>query len=1084
MILLRGGMIGHRLSHYRIEEQIGAGGMGVVYRGHDEHLHRDVAVKVLQPGTLADEDAQKRFHNEALSLARLNHPNIATVHEFGNQDGINFLVTEYIEGITLDAKLAGGPMPAAEVIRFGAQLAAGLAAAHQQGIVHRDLKPGNLRLTTDGRLKILDFGLAQKMPGASELGATATLTEPMQAVGTLPYMSPEQLRGEVLDARTDIWAAGAVLYEMSTGRKPFLQNTPAMLINAILNQSPDPPSESVPMVPDVLSEIILKALARDPAQRYQSASELADDLDRLTAPTAALGHQLSKSRRSMWMAFAVAGTLLLLIGSYLYLHRSAPPSSSPSAGRRRSVAVLGFKNLSENPEKAWLSTALSEMLTTELGQGDELRAVSGESVAQMKASLALPDADSFSQQTLTRIRQNLGSDEVVLGSYVPLGDGVLRLDVRLQDTLAGETLFTVSEKGSEKEIDELVGRAGAELRARIGVRALSDAQSALVRASLPSNPEAARLYAQGLQQLRLFDAQSARVLLEKSAALDPEHAPTHSALAEAWSVLGYESRANEQARRALALSAKVSREERLLIEGRAHELLAEMPEAIESYHALWRFFPDTVDYGLFLIRAQVSGAKPSDAESTLAELRKLTVSEADRARIDLADANIASALSDFKRKQERAAHAAELGRSIGANLIVAHAAQMEGDAWERMGQSRKAIDLSNQAKEFYILVGDRHGAARALLSVGQVFFDQGDYEGAKKKFEEALPVFRQVGAKRGIRAALELIGNVFYSEGNLREARKYYEEVLPYDREINDSSGLASDYGNLANALDGIGDLQGALKMQQDALTIFNEIGDRRGVSSTANNLGNLYVEMGDLDEARKYFDQSLGIKREIAFRRGEPYPMTGLGDVFLARGKLAEARKQYEEALTLCTEMNNDDLAAQLRVSLALIALFEKRYVEGETLARQAAVGYEKANSAGNGAWAESVLARNLLGAGRLAEAQAAVTRAAALLKLTTMQTPPYEVALADSRIKAKSGKTAVAVQELQNALTSTRKFGYRVYEYEIRLAIAEIEKGAGSPSADAKLAALEKDAREHGVLLVANQARALLSQHPPNAR
>jgi len=1082
LILLRGRMIGHRLSHYRIEEQIGAGGMGVVYRAHDEHLHRDVAVKILHPDTLSDEAAQKRFRNEALSLARLNHPNIATVHEFGSQDGINFLVTEYIEGITLDAKLAAGPMPGAEVIRLGAQLAGGLAAAHQQGIVHRDLKPGNLRLTSDGRLKILDFGLAQPMPRASELGATATMTEPMQDVGTLPYMSPEQLRGEVLDARTDIWAAGAALYEMATGRKPFLENTPAMLINAILNQSPDPPSKTVPMVPDVLSAVILKALARDPTQRYQSATEFAADLDRLAAPTAALGQQLPKSRRSMWMALAVAGALLLLIGSFL--HRSTPPNSSPSGSRRRSVAVLGFKNLSENPEKAWLSTALSEMLTTELGQGDELRAVSGESVAQMKASLALPDADSFSRQTLTRIRQNLGSDEVVLGSYVPLGDGVLRLDVRLQDTLAGETLFTVSQKGSEKEIDELVGRAGAELRARLGVRALSDAQSALVRASLPSTPEAARLYARGLQQLRLFDAQSARDLLEKSAGLDAEHAPTHSALAEAWSVLGYESKAKDQAKRALALSTKVSREERLLMEGRAHELLSEMPEAIESYHALWRFFPDTVDYGLFLLRAQVNGAKPSDAEITLAELRKLTVSEADRARIELADANIASALSDFKRKQERAARSAELGRSVGANLIVAQAAQLEGDAWERMGQSRKAIDLSNQAKEFYILVGDRRGAARALLSIGVVFFDQGDYEGAKKKFEEALPVFRQIGAKRGVRATLELIGNVFYAEGNLREARKYYEEVLPYDREINDPSGLASDYGNLANALDGIGDLQGALKMQQDALTIFNKIGDRRGASATANNLGNLYVEMGNLVDARKYFDQSLAIKREIAFRRGEPYPMTGLGDVLLARGKLPEARKQYEEALALCTEMNNDDLVAQLRVSLALIALFEKRYEDGETLARQAAVGYEKTNSAGNGAWAESVLARNLLGTGRLAEAQASMTRAAALVKLTTMQTPPYEVALADSRIKAKSGKASVALQELQTALMSTRKFGYRIYEYEIRLAIAEIEKGSGSASADSDLAVLEREARAQGILLIANQAQALLSQHQVKAK
>src|SRR5229473_1171645 len=189
-------MIGKRLSHYRIEEKIGAGGMGVVYRAHDEQLDRDVAIKVLPSRSLADETTQKRFRREALSLARLNHPNVATVHEFGSQDGIDFLVTEYISGIAIDARLAAGPLPVAEVFRLGLQLAQGLAAAHQQGIVHRDLKPGNLRLTRDGRLKILDFGLAQFMPQPSDLGLTVTVTKSQETTGTLPiYGSRAVARG-------------------------------------------------------------------------------------------------------------------------------------------------------------------------------------------------------------------------------------------------------------------------------------------------------------------------------------------------------------------------------------------------------------------------------------------------------------------------------------------------------------------------------------------------------------------------------------------------------------------------------------------------------------------------------------------------------------------------------------------------------------------------------------------------------------------------------------------------------------------------------------------------------------------------
>ena len=1070
-------MIGKRLSHYQIVEKIGAGGMGVVYRAHDDQLDRDVAIKVLPRGSLADESAHKRFRQEALALARLNHPNIATVHEFGSQDGVYFLVTEYIAGTTLDIKLARGPLPVGEIVRLGAQLAEGLAAAHHQGIVHRDLKPGNLRITTDGRLKILDFGLAQFMTHASDMSLTATMTQSQDTSGTLPYMAPEQLSGEAPDARTDIWAAGAVLYEMATGKRPFPQSTPALVINAILNQTPPPASEQNPMVPPALDDIILKALARDRTRRYQSAEWLAADLQRpssssSTATTVSLA--TPKKRRNWFAAVVIASVAVLAAGGYLLLHHKQASSGS-GANRRRSVAVLGFKNLSANPDKAWLSTALSEMLTTELNQGGQLLTIPGESVAQMKMNLALPEADSFSKDTLKRIRQNLGSEDVVLGSYLPLENGLLRVDLRLQDTVAGETLATVSEKGSESEIDSMVTKAGAELRAKLGVSALSDAQSASVRASLPSNPEAARLYSEGLRKLRLFDALAARNSLEKATALDPDHAPTHSALAEALWTLGYEAKAKEQAKRALELSPRFSREERLLIEGRAHELLAEIPQAIESYRGLWEFFPDNAEYGLFLIRAQVAGGHGNDAEKTLADLRKLPLSEADSARVDLAEAGIAMSLSDFKRQLALAESAANRGRAAGASLLVAQALQLQGQAQDRMGQSQKTIELSNQARELYLSAGDRRGAARSLLMVGDLLFDEGDYEGAKKQFEDALPVFREIGAEKSIRSTNERIGNVFYAEGKLRESEKYYDEVLGFDREVNDPFGLASDYGNMANALDGLGDLKGALKMQQQSLAAFNQIGDRRGASATLNNLGNLFVEMGDLGQARRYFEQSLNLTREISYRRGEPYPVSGLGDTLLAQGDLEGARKQYEQALALCKEMNDDDFTAQINLSLAMIDLVEKKYADGEALARQAAAEYEKANSAGNGAWAHALLARHILAAGRLKEAQDAAAKAIALSGQTSSTTPRYEATLADARVKAKSGHAAEARKALEIAQASAHKFGYRLYEFQVRLAMAEIELWSGSASARTHLAALDKDARAHGALLVANQARAL---------
>src|SRR6201981_1348964 len=234
-------LVGHMLGHYRIIEQIGAGGMGVVYRAHDEQLERDVAVKVLPVGTLTDEAARKRFRKEALALAKVNHPNIATIFEFSSQNSTDYLVTEYISGQSLDAKLATGALSEKEIVRLGIQLAQGLSAAHEHGIVHRDLKPANLRLTSDGRLKILDFGLAQLMPHASEVGMTATLTQSQEVTGTLPYMAPEQLRGEPAEARTDIWAAGAVLYEMATAHRPFEEKVSTALVDDIIHKAPRPP---------------------------------------------------------------------------------------------------------------------------------------------------------------------------------------------------------------------------------------------------------------------------------------------------------------------------------------------------------------------------------------------------------------------------------------------------------------------------------------------------------------------------------------------------------------------------------------------------------------------------------------------------------------------------------------------------------------------------------------------------------------------------------------------------------------------------------------------------------------------------
>jgi tetratricopeptide (TPR) repeat protein/tRNA A-37 threonylcarbamoyl transferase component Bud32 len=1071
-------MLNQTLSHYRVLEKIGAGGMGVVYRARDEQLERDVAIKVLPPGSLADDVARKRFRQEALALARLNHPNIATVHEFGSQGDTDFLVTEYIAGTTLDAKLGRGPLSTKDVVDLGAQMMQGLSAAHEQGIVHRDLKPANLRITPDGRLKILDFGLAQLAPHASEQGLTVTLTQSQAVTGTLPYMAPEQLRGEPADARGDIWSAGAVLYEMATGRRPFPQVNQPLLINAILNQPPDEPRKINAGVSSGLDQVILKALDKDPGRRYQTAREFAVDLERLATGTLPIA--VVRTRTNYFLLAGIAVVIgALAAGGYFFVHRSRRAAAPGKGPHRRSIAVLGFKNLAGKPELAWLSTALSEMLSTELGQGDQLRTISGESIAQMRANLSLPETDSFSQQTLTRIRENLGSDDVVVGSYIPLADDMIRLDLHLQDTAAGETLASVSEKGNTAQIDELVGRAGAELREKLGVEALSEAESASVRNALPSNPEAARLYSEGLDKLRVFDALAARPLFEKSIALDANHAPTHSALAETWSALGYDEKAKEEAKRALDLSAPFSREQRLLIEGRYQAFTSNWAEASKSYQTLWEFFPDRVDYGLLLAHAQDQTDQMPDAINTIAALRKLPLSKGEAARIDVAEAQLAGSRSDFKLQLASSQRAVQEGTALGASLLTAAALRAESGAWQRMGHPENSRPLIEQAQKLYVSAGDRRGAAICSMLSGDLLRGEGHFDDARKNYEEALVVFRQTGDQHFLRHTLERIGNSFYEQGNLPQAKSYYEQTLSIDLDRKDTSDLASDYGNIANALDGVGDLVGGRKMQEQALAMFEKSGDRRGAASTVGNLGDVMLELGDAESARKYYTESLNRMHEISYLNGQPYALGGLGDASLMQGDVAGAHQHYDEALKIAREAHLDNQAAVIQTGLAVVALEEQRLAEGETLARTAIAEFDKNNVLDNGAWARSVLARNLLAQGKLAEAQTVAAQAVKLSQQTANQSERFEVTLADSAVKEKAGKTADATRQLEAMLATTRKSGFRSYEYQARLALAEIRLRSHAPSAQSDLAALEKDAQEHGLLLVANHARSLLQEN-----
>jgi tetratricopeptide (TPR) repeat protein len=1083
-------MIGQTLGHYRIIEKIGGGGMGVVYLSHDEQLDRDVALKILTAGLLTDEMARNRFRKEALALAKLNHPNIETVYEFGSADGVDFLAMELIHGETVGARLIRASFPNEETIRLGLQLAEGLAAAHAQGLVHRDLKPGNLMLTPEGRLKILDFGLARLVQPDTEYEASQTISETSPISGTLPYMSPEQLKGLQVDARSDLFAAGAVLYEMVTGQKPFPQKQSAELIGAILHREPLPVRSLNPRAAPNLAAAIHKCLEKDPQNRYQSARELLAALEGMSSGKTMAG---AKHRGLLGVA---AGSILLLIltaGIVLGLnvhgmrdrlfHRSNPgtPVGAGHVGpikARPSVAVLGFKNLSGRNDEDWLSTALSDMLTTELAAGEKLRTVSEESVARMKIDLALADSDTFAPDTLVHIRRNLSTDYVVVGSYLALGEksnGQVRLDLHLQDASAGETIASVSETGTEQALPELISRAGLHLREKLGVAPSSTAEpSPAPASSLPVNREAARLYAEGVTKMRAFDALGARELLQKAVSIDPNSPLAHSALASALSALGYDEKAKEEAKKALNLSGSLSREQRLSIEAAYCVVVKDRSKAEQIYRSLWDFFPDNLDYGYSLAMAQTSAGHPREALATLEDLRQLPPPENEDPRIDQAELEAAAKLGDYKRMQAAAAKAAGKGTAMGARRLVAFARVRECYAFLQLGQPARANASCEEGKELYSNVGDRMGLAWALNNIATLRKAQGDTGNARKGFEEALALYRQIGKRDGTISVLNNLGTLLDEEGKFDQAIRLYDQVLAICRETGDQISEAIALTNVGNARSNLGDLVGAKKAYGEADTLYREIGNKSIQALNLSNLASILCLLGDLDAAKTALAQAHTLMLETNNKSDLVYVLSTQGDVAMAEANLPAARQKYEQAISSATELGNKVPAAENQVLLGQLSIAEGRPGDASTSLWQTLEIFRSAGATDDEVAARTVLAESLLVQNKLAEAWKQIDAAKRSAEKSQSPAVRVQYEIVSARIRAAKGNDAEAEKSLEATLTEATKHGLVNYQFQSRLALAEIEMKSGRSSvAVTSLDALSRDASARGFLLIAQKAQ-----------
>ncbi|PYV22350.1 MAG: hypothetical protein DMG27_18430 [Acidobacteria bacterium] len=832
-----------------------------------------------------------------------------------------------------------------------AQVCQALEAAHAEGVVHRDLKPQNIMLDSQGRATVMDFGIARSMEltGMTQTGAL---------LGTPDYMSPEQAKGQEVDARSDLFTLGIIFYELLTGKTPYRADT---VLGTLLKRTQErarPPHELDPDLPRYLSDVVVRCLEIDPQLRYQSASEIISDLEtqRGTRPGLSVALHKPGVRRAMFslagLGVAVALALLLVVGLVVRSKLSDRSTTKPGqAAPAVSLAILPFRNASGDPSLDWLGPELAELLSTDVGQSPSLRTVSSDRLHQILHDLQLTPNAALDPTTIRRVAEFSSAQTVVWGRYARFGDQI-RIDATVEDLKRDRTATMKAEAPNANAIPGAVDTLAQAIRENLALSAsvLKELQAQAFKPSSNSLP-ALRDYNDGLQLLRQGHNLEAQKRFEASTKEDSGFALAYAKLAQTYANLGGDSEAERYSRKAVDLSEKLPAQEKYRIAASHARIMKDYPKAIESYENLAKVAPGDTDVQSTLARlyeetgafdrardlyAKVLTSDPKSVDALLAMGRVEIEKDNPSGGLDYLNRALSLAI-ELDNQEEKAAilqaigvaygvmnkpedalrnyrQSLEIKRRIGKKRGMAESLHAIAQLEDGLGRSQVALKDYTEALQLEREIGDSKGTGDTLIDFGNSYNDHGQYDRALSLLQEALQIERDAGNESQVGLCLNSIGNTYFSKGDFVDARTYFEQALTIREKLKVPGDTADALHNLAETASNVGEYDQALKYYLRALDLRRSSGDKRRAAIESYSVGTLFENQGRYGAAVTSKEEALKTFRELGERSfWMAEILSGYGHALAEAGRGEEAQKSLDEALSLARELKNDAMVSQV---------------------------------------------------------------------------------------------------------------------------------------------------------------------------